>query len=534
MLDDAVRGKLGRPGAEEPGDPMDALLPKRRVVVAIGINAYQILPKLHRAVSDAEGVSRLLVDQFGFAVLMPPLLNAEATKAAIEALVYDKLRELLKPDDALVLFFAGHGTSRVDVIGDKKVEHGYLVPVDAVGGNRYSDLIDIEYFLSQVGSLPAKHILVVLDACDSGMALGASVKQYRDQPSFARDLARPLSRRVITSAQRNQPALDGGPIADHSLFTGTLIDGLRWGKAAYGNDFVTSSSLGLYLQQQVGLASESQQTPDFGSFHLDERGELLLPVGEGSFDNLRASAYSALQHGERSRFAELTRKAVALRPNAPETLYLQFRAALIDKDIQQAEQLVRSLSRMRLDKGRIPLSAHDLETHEIILHYWSEVLRIPPSEFSLQIELLAGPTRDSLVARSPQRVGDLDAYRVALGETIAFRVTNPTDQPGFLYLIAYDEAGRIRIDRLWRDTDLMFRGLGPGDTRESMPYRIVGSDEGITEMSMFYSPQIFDDLLSPPAVWTRSSLPSITTSDAADLVRRTLYFLTVSPSAPTG
>ena len=534
MPDDVMRGKLGRPGGEEAGDSMDALLPKRRIVVTIGINAYQTLPKLRRAVSDAEGVRRLLTDQFGFVVLAPPLLDAEATKAAIEALIYDKLRELLQPDDALVLFFAGHGTSRVDIIGNKKVEHGYLVPVAAAGGNSYSDLIDIEHFLSQVGSLPAKHILVVLDACDSGMALGTSVKQYRDKPSFARDLARPLSRRVITSAQRNQPALDGGPIAEHSLFTGTLIDGLRWGKAAYGNDFVTSSSLGLYLQQQVGLASESQQTPDFGSFHLDDRGELLLPIGEGSFDNLRASAYSALQRGERSRFAELTRKAVALRPKAPETLYLQFRASLIDEEIQTAAQLASSLSWMQLDKGRIPLSAHDLETHAIILRYWAEVLRIHPAEIPLQIEVLAGLTRESLIARSPQRAGDLEAYCVALGETIAFRVTNPTGQPGFLYLIAYDEAGRIRIDRLWRDPEIMFRGLEPGATRESMPYRIVGGDEGITEMHMFYSPQIFNDLLSPPAVGSRAALPAITPTDATDLLRRTLYFLITAPKDPAG
>ncbi len=43
----------------------------------------------------------------------------------------------------------------------------------------------------------------------------------------------------------------------------------------HGNGIVTGSELSLYVQQQVGQSSESKQTPDFGEFNLDDRGELI-------------------------------------------------------------------------------------------------------------------------------------------------------------------------------------------------------------------------------------------------------------------
>lgn len=59
-----------------------------------------------------------------------------------------------------------------------------------------------------------------------------------------------------------------------------MINGFNWGAADMdGNNFVTSSELGLYLQQRVGQSSKSQQTPDFGSFQLDDRGELVISLG---------------------------------------------------------------------------------------------------------------------------------------------------------------------------------------------------------------------------------------------------------------
>jgi TPR repeat protein len=62
-----------------------------------------------------------------------------------------------------------------------------------------------------------------------------------------------------------------------------MIRGLTDGKAdSYGEGFVTSSQLGAYAQHEVAVAAGSNQTPLFGSFDLDEGGELVIHMGAGS------------------------------------------------------------------------------------------------------------------------------------------------------------------------------------------------------------------------------------------------------------
>src|SRR5581483_11057768 len=76
---------------------------------------------------------------------------------------------------------------------------------------------------------------------------------------------------------------DQGPLPNHSLFTGLMIQGLTSGKAdAYSSGFVTSSQLGAYAQHEVGVAQGSKQTPLFGSFDWDQAGELIIHMGAGA------------------------------------------------------------------------------------------------------------------------------------------------------------------------------------------------------------------------------------------------------------
>src|SRR5688500_13394538 len=81
----------------------------RNVVAVGGIDKYRHLRLLHNAVSDAQGVHSLFVDQLGFQELAPALYNEHATRDAITSMVVDSLGSQLKEDDSLVFFFAGHG-----------------------------------------------------------------------------------------------------------------------------------------------------------------------------------------------------------------------------------------------------------------------------------------------------------------------------------------------------------------------------------------------------------------------------------------
>lgn len=262
-------------------DETQPVNPGRYIVSVIGIDNYKNWPKLHNAVSDAVGFQETLTKQAGFIAPIPPLTNENATRDAILSLIQDRLRTELQPDDNLVLFFAGHGHTRVDQVGTKKLETGFIVPVNSDFGKneQWSEYIEMEELLKNIGKLPARHILVVLDSCFSGFALGGSVESFRSAPRYQQDLAARVSRKVITSAHLDQLAQDSGSLPGHSLFTGMFIDGMTKGELDLDQDgFVTSSEIGLGLQQMVGQFSQSKQTPDFGSFYLDDRGEMILPV----------------------------------------------------------------------------------------------------------------------------------------------------------------------------------------------------------------------------------------------------------------
>jgi uncharacterized caspase-like protein len=261
-----------------------ALAPTRRapgrgrlVIAVIGIDRYQRWPRLANAVRDATGIAALF-ERLGFAPAIAPLLDDRATGKAIWSLATDDLRAL-RPDDSLVVFYAGHGGTRTHRLGDQVLKSGYLIPVDADDSpDRVASWIDLEGWLRAVSLLPPRHILVILDACHSGIALDPilrwrDVGSWRDVPLGTLQARR--SRRIITSALDDQVACDHGPVHGHSLFTGCLIEALTGGLPGR---VATGSELGLYVQQRVASYPNARQTPDFGTFTFDDRGEMAIPL----------------------------------------------------------------------------------------------------------------------------------------------------------------------------------------------------------------------------------------------------------------
>jgi formylglycine-generating enzyme required for sulfatase activity len=252
----------------------------RNVIAVIGIDRYHHWRPLANAVRDATGTVALF-QRLGFEQVTAPLLDDRATGKAIQSLVTDGLR-MLGPDDSLVLFYAGHGGTREHRFDHRVVKTGYLIPVDASSSpGEVATWIDLEGWLRAVSLLPAKHILVVLDACHSGIALDPIIK-WRDLGSWKGEPLSTLkarrSRRIITSALDDQVALDSGPVYGHSLFTGCLIEGLTHGIRGGGSRVTTGSELGLYVQRRVEAYPDSRQTPDFGTFAFDDRGEMVIPL----------------------------------------------------------------------------------------------------------------------------------------------------------------------------------------------------------------------------------------------------------------
>ena len=160
--------------------------------LVIGINDYgPDLPPLQVAVQDAEAVARSLGDDLGFDVVL--LRDQEGTRDAILENVNNTLSHA-KPDDRVCIYFAGHGVTRQTTRGDAV---GLLVPY-GVGQGEYHRLIEMDYLIDLSKYIAAKHILFVLDACFSGLAV------TRSTPSTGRLLEDLMTRRAVQAIAAGQ------------------------------------------------------------------------------------------------------------------------------------------------------------------------------------------------------------------------------------------------------------------------------------------------------------------------------------------
>ena len=258
------------------GASRDRLPGGRQFVVSIGIDRYAFWPLLRNAVHDA-AVAHARFVALGFAPAAPPLIGDAATGDALRRLITDDLAGI-GSRDSLVVFFAGHGHTHTQRFEDGTIDRvGYLIPVDGKPpGNGASSWVRVDAWLRDIARLPARHILVILDSCHSGIAL-ASIDRARGSTEQAlAALASRRSRRVMTSAHADEQAADGGVFPEHSLFTGALLEALGGGG---DGGATTGAAIAVQVQRRVLELSESSQTPDFGRFVLDDGGDLVIDTG---------------------------------------------------------------------------------------------------------------------------------------------------------------------------------------------------------------------------------------------------------------
>ncbi|MBK8015494.1 MAG: caspase family protein [Betaproteobacteria bacterium] len=229
----------------------------------VGIDKYTNASPLSYAVSDASEVSRILVDELGFpAPSITYLTDAEATKDKILRAYLRFTAEDIDIDERLLVFFAGHGYTRTGSRG----EIGYLVPSDADLSD-LATLIRWDDLTRNAELIRAKHILFIMDACYGGLALTRHLQPGSTR--FLKDMMLRHSRQVLTAGKADEVVADaGGPIPNHSVFTGHLIEGLR-GNAATAEGVITASGLMAYVYGKVANDKNSNQTPHYGYFDGD-------------------------------------------------------------------------------------------------------------------------------------------------------------------------------------------------------------------------------------------------------------------------
>jgi|GEM_PF-558228 len=317
----------------------------RMTAVVIGIDRYQnLLAKdfLKYAVRDAKGVASVLNKHYPFEKVIT-LYNEQATRDRIIKVLQGDLSRI-GPEDAVLIYFAGHGITRSTAQGDL----GYFVPYD---GSLKMDEMYKNISMQQIKAdicplIPAKHVLIVADACFGGLLL--ATRSIGIEPShktaYLREITREPVRQIITAGSKDQEVLDGG-IGGHSVFTGRLIAALE-----DVQDFISTRELGLRLQQQVygdAAARGHTQKPMVGEIYgtgdfvfvpdtakRQAQAEDQVNKIESELAELERLKKSAVVRKEDARLRELERQRL-LKEAALRHAKIREEAALQEAELQQ-------------------------------------------------------------------------------------------------------------------------------------------------------------------------------------------------------
>ena len=193
-----------------------AALPQiqRKIAVLIGLDNYvdDRIPLLENAGRDVEAMARVLESQLGYQTVVV----RDASREAIIG-VLNKLALTARPNDSVVVYYAGHGTV-VDATG-----LGYWIPASA-DADRPESWISNNDIGKLVGSIRASQVVLISDSCFSG-----SLVSDRRVRAFggADDPGALLQRRaaVVMSSGGNEPVADGSRNG-HSPFAASLMQSL--------------------------------------------------------------------------------------------------------------------------------------------------------------------------------------------------------------------------------------------------------------------------------------------------------------------
>jgi WD40 repeat protein/uncharacterized caspase-like protein len=210
-------------------------------ILAVGVNSYANKDfDLKYAVADAGSFGaewKAQQDKLGtFArTEVTSLTDDQATKPNVLKALGD-LAAKVAPEDAVVIYFAGHGTAQANRF--------YLIPHDLgyAGGRDAIDDAGLKTILAHsisdlelqdaIEKIDAGELLMVIDACNSGQALESEEKRRGPMNSNGlAQLAYEKGMYILTAAQSYQAAQEASKFG-HGFLTYALVEeGLRQNKA---------------------------------------------------------------------------------------------------------------------------------------------------------------------------------------------------------------------------------------------------------------------------------------------------------------
>ena len=225
---------------------------KKYYALVIGNNDYnnREWDDLESPINDVTAVAAILKKKYKFTIPNKFILK-NATKKEIEDAFYD-LNDILTEDDYLLIYYSGHGMRGTNV-----QRAAYWVPSDGKG-KCCRNWINTTVITDMIGEFKAKHVLLMVDSCYSGLTKGADENLTDDgQKKNTLTLKKWMNRkaRLYISSGGNEPVLDKGE-GKHSYFAKKFIELLETNE-----DHITSWELFGEIEEYV--QNNASQIPNY-------------------------------------------------------------------------------------------------------------------------------------------------------------------------------------------------------------------------------------------------------------------------------
>ncbi len=278
-----AQGKKGLVVKPKSGPLQDKTVYTNSYAILIGVGRYANLPKdrwLEYPERDALEMREVLIGNYGF---LPDnvvtLINEKATKKSIDdALASWTDAKKIGKDDRVLFYFSGHGqTVKAPTGGDM----GFLIPHDAkIDLEKPEDAeayvrtcVKMDSIWSYVTQCPAKHSLILADACYGGLLAKSRALTERPNPAVIAGYLNRPAMQVLTAGSKDEEAFED-PKLGHGVFTFKLLEDLR-ARAAQPDQVTLASEVGASMKVAVGNLTAGKQTPQFGNYGNTE-GEFLF------------------------------------------------------------------------------------------------------------------------------------------------------------------------------------------------------------------------------------------------------------------
>jgi hypothetical protein len=228
----------------------------RYFALVIGNQHYQAMEDLKTPRTDVERIARVLKEKYGFTVQMLEDANDVAVLKAL-----NDLNQILKPNDNLLIYYAGHGYRLQAANGTS----GFWLPVNADPPPTDTFWIPNEQITGHIGRIGARRILVVADSCYAGLLSSEPSFLFLDNNAFSLDYVKlklPKRSRLLLSSGGDEPVLDTGG-GGYSVFAKAFIDVLE-----ANTELLPSPALFSQVQSRVKVAAAREnfkQVPEFKS-----------------------------------------------------------------------------------------------------------------------------------------------------------------------------------------------------------------------------------------------------------------------------